>query len=217
MNSFKTLRLFAFLLPMMAGSPVLADSIYDNESLDGSVWFSAAPHDRVSVDAHGNISLRKGKQIYVQFLGNTGDVRVVMFHWRNVGHRINVSEYALLVPVTENIYAYHEVDHPGDAPFPGIRGEGQFKIIDSDTAELFRIGTLIDGQASALVTKLTRVARPLEVPVPPTFPLGEWSRLRFLPNGRNPPAMAAQVPETGPQGRLLITKETQRHPGRQEI
>ncbi|WP_421723484.1 hypothetical protein [Bauldia sp.] len=165
---------FALIAGLAAASfvtvPALADEIMPIEALEGTVWASQESHDRTAIDANGDISLKESKDIYVAFGDLIDGVYTIKINWWNVEAGLNVVEYAVLLPESDNVYVYIETTHPADSSFPGIQGGGAFRVLDEDTATLTQAGRLLDGSASAFVTKLTRVEAPPEVPLAQTYP-----------------------------------------------
>ena len=156
-----------FLLPVSASAE---DMILPREALADTVWVAGDTHDRTTIAPDGTISMKEGKNIYVAFGDLIDGVYTITIHWWNVEAGINVMEYAVLVPEQANVYDYSETLHPEDSGFPGIQGSGTFTLLDETTAEFTQIGHLIDGSASAFVTRLTKADAPPEVPIPQTYP-----------------------------------------------
>ena len=159
-----TAALFLMVLTAQASDFVTQDA------LKGTIWVAQSPHDRTTVTPKGEITVKQGKEIYLEFLDLIDGVYTVKIHWWNVSHNINVVEYAVMVPRSENLFVYSETEHPEDSGFPGIQGHGSFRLIDYDTAELSQVGHLLDGSASAFITILKRADKRPEVPIPQTYP-----------------------------------------------
>jgi len=167
-----TTGLLGFAAAVLIASTVgsLSEDILPPDSLKGSVWAAEATHDRVTVDSTGKISVKEGKNIYIEFIDLVGGIYPIKIHWWNVSANINVIEYAVLLPHSENVFDYAEAEHAPDGGFPGIQGGGTFRLVDESTAELTQYGNLLDRSASAFVTRLKRVDAPPEVPIAQTYP-----------------------------------------------
>ena len=164
-----TLMLGLLILTQPTAS-IAEDEIVPWDSLKGTVWLASESHNRLSINQLGKISRDKGQHVYVQFLDLADEVYAIKIHWWSTSAKINVVEYAVLVPSTPNSFSYTEATHPRDSGFPGIQGRGTFTIIDENTAELTQVGRLLDGSASALATVLKRVDKAPDVPVAQTYP-----------------------------------------------
>jgi hypothetical protein len=158
---------FAFLA---TGSLSHADNIIARDALQGTIWMAETTHDRATINASGKLDVKEGKEIYVEFMELIDDVHVIKIHWWNTSNKINVVEYGVLVPGGENHFVYSEAQHAPGSGFPGIQGQGSFRLINDNTAQLTQIGHLIDGSASAFATDLKRVDKAPEVPIPQTYP-----------------------------------------------
>lgn len=158
----------AVLLASTVGS--YSEDILPPDSLNGSVWAADATHNRITVDSFGKISIKEGKNIYIEFMDLVDGVYAIKIHWWNVSANINVVEYAVLLPESENVFVYTEAEHAPEGGFPGIQGGGTFRLVDESTAELTQYGNLLDRSASAFVTRLKRVDAPPEVPLAQTYP-----------------------------------------------
>ena len=167
----KTLTAFAALSGLfIAGSANAEDMILPREALANTIWEATDTHDRSTIAPDGTITVKEGKNIYVAFGDLIDGVYTIKIHWWNVEAGVNVVEYAVLVPEEANVYDYAETHHPADSGFPGIQGGGTFTLLDETTAELTQIGHLIDGSASAFMTRLTKVDAAPEIPIPQTYP-----------------------------------------------
>jgi len=140
------------------------------DGLAGTIWLAKDTHDRTTVDRNGAITIKQGKNIYIQFMSENRGVLTAKIHWWNTAHNLNVVEYAVMVPEGANVYRYAETEHPEGSGFPGIQGGGIFRVTDGATAELTQIGNLLDGSASAFVTMLEKVDSLPDVPLPQTYP-----------------------------------------------
>jgi hypothetical protein len=140
------------------------------EELNGTVWLADSTHHRATVDFRGEVEVKEGKEIYVEFLDLVDEVLVARIHWWNVSANINVVEYAIFSQVDDDTYTYTEATHPRDSGFPGIQGGGHFRLTEDATAQLTQLGTLLDGSASGFATQLRKVDKAPEVPIPQTYP-----------------------------------------------
>jgi hypothetical protein len=149
---------------------VHAADLYSEADLEGTVWNAEKPHSRTTVDIHGDLAIKEGKEIYVELVEFLAGVHTVRIHWWNLSKGINVMEYAVMVRVGENLFEYSEAEHPDDSGFPGIQGHGLFRLLDENTVELTQIGHLLDGSASAFVTTLHKVDAAPDVPIAKSYP-----------------------------------------------
>lgn len=138
--------------------------------LPGTVWLADATHDRTTIDRFGAVSIKTGKNIYLQIIDEDQGVFTVKIHWWNVEANINVVKFAVMIREAENFYRYVEVEHPDDSAFPGIAAGGTFFFLSEWEASLSQIGRLLDGSASAFVTHLQKVDSVPEVPIQQTYP-----------------------------------------------
>ena len=117
-------------LPLIAGfvltvatlaqpQSAVADSMFMPADLIGTVWLASDTHERTSVDRFGTTSIKKGKNIYIEFLDENRGVFTIKIHWWNLEAKLNVVEYAVMVQEDGNVYSYVEADHPDDSAFPG--------------------------------------------------------------------------------------------------
>ncbi|MEM8743024.1 MAG: hypothetical protein AAGF14_00140 [Pseudomonadota bacterium] len=162
--------MFGLLVLAQPAASIAAEEIVPRDSLKGTIWQATDSHDRLTIDQRGKIERKEGKDIYIEFLDLADEVYAIKIHWWNVAAKINVLEYAVLVPGTANNFSYTEALHPPNSGFPGIQGHGTFRIIDQNSAELTQVGRLVDGSASAFVTTLKRVDKAPEISVPQTYP-----------------------------------------------
>ncbi|WP_339716636.1 hypothetical protein [uncultured Sneathiella sp.] len=173
-SSFVFLSLVASLilsLSMLAQPrSTAAANFFESSNLVGTVWLAPEAHDRTTIDRNGKSSVKTGKNIYIEFLGDKSGVFTIKIHWWNVEANINVVEYAVMVHEAENFYHYVEAEHPDDSNFPGIAASGTFRLINESEAELTQIGRLLDGSASAFVTRLNLVDAAPDVPLKQTYP-----------------------------------------------
>lgn len=143
--------------------------------LEGTIWFSKRPHRRVTVDLHGEVEIKEGKEIYVRFVDRIDDIFVIEVRWWNERVGINVLEHGVLTRIEGNQYRYTEADHLDpdceQPEFPGIVGRGTFELLSKRRAELIQVGHLIDGSASGFTTIVERVDELPEVPLDQTYPV----------------------------------------------
>ena len=170
---FLTVSLLLTLILLAQPRSAAAANLLEPSDLVGTIWLASDAHDRTTIDRHGKTSVKTGKNIYIEFLGDNTGVFTVKIHWWNVDAKINVVEYAVMVHEAENFYHYGEEDHPNDSSFPGIAASGTFRLISESEAELTQIGRLLDGSASAFVTRLQLVERAPEVPLKQSYPPSE--------------------------------------------
>jgi hypothetical protein len=146
------------------------------EDLEGTIWYSEQPHRRVTVDLHGDVEIKEGKEIYVFFKERIDDIFVIEVRWWNPVANLHVIEHGVLTQIEGNQYRYTEADHfdpecPQDE-FPGIIGRGTFELLSKGEAEVIQIGHLIDGSASGFTTIVEKVDTfPEPRPPDPTYPL----------------------------------------------
>jgi hypothetical protein len=142
--------------------------------LEGTIWFSQEPHSRVTVSNTGEVSLKEGKEIYLQFKKRYGNLYVVDIRWWNKSAGLNVLEHALLTELEPGVYHYVEARHmgPGTEHFPGIAGSGTFELLGEDRAELLQIGHLQNGNVSGFTTILQRVDQLPDPGLDQTYPPG---------------------------------------------
>lgn len=143
------------------------------ENLKGTIWLADSTHHRATVDANGNVAVKEGKEIYVQFLDVVDEVLIAKIQWWNVSANINVVEYAVFSQVDEDMFTYTEAAHAADSDFPGIEGSGTFEIDDESgipVAHLTQLGHLLDGSASGFSTQLKKVDKVPDIPVSQTYP-----------------------------------------------
>lgn len=143
------------------------------DQLEGTIWFSEQPHRRVTVDTCGDVEIKEGKEIYVFFKQRVDDIFVIEVRWWNEAREINVDEFGVLTQAAPNLYSYVEADQKGGQgkKFPGIIGQGNFKLVAEDRAELIQLGHLIDGSASGFTTTLQRVDELPVAPIDQSYPL----------------------------------------------
>lgn len=162
--------LLTLLLLLSIPQSAAASVFFEDKELVGTVWLADTTHDRTTVDRFGAVSIKTGKNIYLQFIDEDQGVLTVKIHWWNVEAKVNVVEFAVMVREAENIYRYVEADHPDDSSFPGIAAGGTFLLLSEWEANLSQIGRLIDGSASAFVTNLQKVDNVPDVPIQQTYP-----------------------------------------------
>jgi len=138
--------------------------------LDGTVWCSPNVHSRVAVDFRGNVAVKDGKDVCLNFAQNSGSY-VVKVDWWNESKAIHLVEWAIAIPTSESTLAYMEAGHAGDPDFVGVEGEGEMEMSSNDSMTLLQVGNLIDGSAAGFITELDRVAQMPEIPVPVTYPM----------------------------------------------
>ena len=138
--------------------------------LDGTVWCSPKVHSRLAVDFRGNVAVKDGKDVCLNFAQNSGSY-VVKVEWWNESKAIHVVEWAIAIPTSESTLAYMEAGHAGDPDFVGVEGEGEMEMSSNDSMTLLQVGNLIDGSAAGFITELDRVAQMPEIPVPVTYPM----------------------------------------------
>lgn len=151
------------LLPLSAA---VAQQLYPDDQLVGTIWRSEGPFVWTSVDHGGAITQRTSDGNFVEFLGHRDGVYVFSINWWNEDAGVNVVEHGVMVADGENSYVMLEAE----ATHPGITGDGFFRVIDADSADMTQIGRLDDGSAAAFATPLTRVETPPAVPLPPSHP-----------------------------------------------
>ena len=97
-SSFVFLSLVASLilsLSMLAQPrSTAAANFFESSNLVGTVWLAPEAHDRTTIDRNGKSSVKTGKNIYIEFLGDKSGVFTIKIHWWNVEANINVVEYA---------------------------------------------------------------------------------------------------------------------------
>ena len=162
--------LLALLCLLMVSQSAVAADFYEDQDLVGTVWLADTTHDRTTIDLFGAVSIKTGKNIYLQFIDEDQGVFTVKIHWWNEEENINVVEYAVMVREAENFYRYVEAEHPDDSTFPGIAAGGTFVLLSEWEASLSQIGRLLDGSASAFVTDLQKVDDVPDVPIQQTYP-----------------------------------------------
>lgn len=153
----------AGLLPLSAA---IAQQLYPDDQLVGTIWRSEGPFVWTSVDHGGAITQRTSDGNFVEFLGHRDGVYVFTINWWNEEAGVNVVEHGVMVSDGENSYVMLEAE----ATHPGITGDGFFRIIDADSAAMTQIGRLDDGSAAAFATPLMRVETPPAVPLPQSHP-----------------------------------------------
>lgn len=145
------------------------------EELEDTIWFSEEPHRRVTVDLHGNVDIKEGKDLYVHIKERIDDIFVIEIRWWNEAANINVLEHGILTHIEDNQYHYSEADHLDSEceqeEFPGVIGRGVFELFAEDRAKLIQIGHLIDGSASGFTTYVEQVDTPPEAPIEQTYPI----------------------------------------------
>lgn len=164
MLHFGVLLLFVFVTSAGASGPE------DSGALKGTVWVAKKEHTRSTVDINGEVSVKEGKEIYVEFMEWIDGVYSIRIHWWNVSAGINVMEYGVMVPHGDGVFEYNEALHHEDSDFPGLQGRGRFKLLDDHTATLSQLGHLLDGSASAFVTTLHKTDTAPEIPIDLTYP-----------------------------------------------
>lgn len=170
-----TLRRGAIAASLIAGGLALSacgsnfGQFNGTAELDGTVWCSPSMHSRVAVDIRGNVEVKEGKDVCLQFAQNSG-VYVVKVVWWNESKAVHLEEWAIAIPTSESTLAYIEADHAGNPDFVGVVGEGDIEMSSNDSMTLLQVGNLIDGSAAGFVTELDRVAQMPEIPVPVTYP-----------------------------------------------
>lgn len=162
--------LFALLYLLAVSQSAVAADFYEDKDLVGTVWLADTTHDRTTIDLFGAVSIKTGKNIYLQFIDEDQGVFTVKIHWWNEEENMNVVEFAVMVREAENFYRYVEAEHPDDSTFPGIAAGGTFVLSSEWEASLSQIGRLLDGSASAFVTDLQKVDDVPDVPIQQTYP-----------------------------------------------
>jgi hypothetical protein len=162
--------LLALLYLFAVSQIAVAADFLEDKDLVGTVWLADTTHDRTTIDRFGAVSIKTGKDIYLQFIDEDQGVFTVKIHWWNVEENINVVEFAVMVREAENFYQYVEAEHPDDSTFPGIAAGGTFVLLSEWEASLSQIGRLLDGSASAFVTRLQKVDNVPDVPIQQTYP-----------------------------------------------
>ncbi|MCP4382910.1 MAG: hypothetical protein GY798_16070 [Hyphomicrobiales bacterium] len=157
----------ASLLPLVSAS---AESVFSNQDLVGTIWATEAPFEWTRVDGSGNITVTVSDGHSFEVLDFNGGVFAIKIHWWSVKNDVSVVEYGVMVESRDNSFTYAEVDHAEDSRYPGIHGEGFFRVVDADNAEVFQLGNLLDGSAGAFSIKLVRAEEATDTSIPVTHP-----------------------------------------------
>lgn len=170
-NVCSLMALAALLLTLFTQpQEAAAETMFEPKDLVGTIWLAPEAHSRTTIDRFGKISLKTGKNIYVEFLSENQGVFSIKIHWWNVEAKINVVEYAVMAHENENVYVYVEAEHPDDSSFPGISAGGNFTLLSETEAEMTQIGRLLNGSASAFITRLEKVSAAPDIPIKQSYP-----------------------------------------------
>ncbi|MEM7441795.1 MAG: hypothetical protein AAF414_00550 [Pseudomonadota bacterium] len=161
------LATLAVALPL---ANVAAEPFIAHEDLPGTIWASDGSFGWTDVDGNGEIIQGISDGNYLEILGYSDGVFVIKIHWWNEAANLSVVEHGVMVASRDNSFVYVEAEDVGVDHFPGVRGEGFFRITSDSTARMFQLGHTVDGGAGAFATTMTRVEQAPEVPVPQSHP-----------------------------------------------
>ena len=158
---------FVAALPL---TEAVAEPIIPHEELPGTIWASDGAFGWTDVDGEGEITDGTSDGNYLEILELDDGVFVIKIHWWNAAAGLSVVEHGVMVASRDNSFVYVEAEDTDVGNFPGVRGEGFFRITSETTARMFQLGHTVDGGAGAFATSMTRVDVAPDVPVPQSHP-----------------------------------------------
>jgi len=170
MKQVRRLILATILMVLLPLTNALAQGFYPDEDLVGTIWASEAPYGWTSVDHTGEITHMTSDGNFIEILEYDDGVYAFMLNWWNIETELNVVEYGVMVSSRDNSYVMVEAEDRQGAEHVGITGDGFFRILDRDTAQIIQVGRLAGGAAGAFSNRLNRVEAPPNVPLPQNRP-----------------------------------------------
>lgn len=147
-----------------------ADESAPGRSLEGTIWMSAESLELSQANHLAKFTRNMGTDIVIYFSHSYEDRYSIKVDRLNAGPKTDFNTRAHLIPNGKNSYIYQEWYPRPLTDFPGRKGHGIFRIIDTHTAELTDVRRLRDGSAHTFVIKLHRLDTRFGSPVAQTRP-----------------------------------------------